>query len=399
MSYIQTKAVKRIRAMKARKKIVQGSSSAGKTIAIEIIIADMCTKRPGLECSIVAESVPHLKKGAMKDFLKIMKATGRFNRNNWNATDRKYTFSNGAYIEFFSPESVLGSRRDVLYINEANHIKYADYLQMSIRTSGEIFLDFNPASEFWAHTEVLTEPNSELILLTYLDNESRPANVDEEFGIALAKAATEKTQGLPITSYWQNWCEVYVHGRIGNLQGVIFSNWSQCDDVPKTAKFLANGQDFGFTNDPSATIAVYQDGMKLYLDELIYESGLLTSEMIRKYPAVKVLPTQKIVADSADPKAIEEIRRSGYRIEAAKKGPDSIKMSIDLLQGYELFVVCRPGSSSPPNLIEEFRGYRWKVDKAGKSTNEPVDFLNHGIDAVRYVALNCLAKKSTLTIW
>lgn len=389
-----TSAVKKIQAIKARKKIIQGSSSAGKTIAILIILIDRCCKAPGLEVSVISESVPHLKKGAMKDFLKIMEQTGRFNRANWNATDRKYTFSNGAYMEFFSPESVLGARRNVLYINEANNIHYADYHQLVIRTSDEIYIDFNPAAEFWAHTEVAQEENAELIILTYLDNGARPANVDEEFKIARVKSEREKQQGLPITSYWQNWCRVYVDGLTGNLQGVVFGNWDQVDAIPVTSKFIAFGQDFGFTNDPSATIAIYQQDGDLYLDEIIYETGLLNSEIISKYPSLGVTKQQLIIADSADPKAIEEIRRSGFKIQAAKKGPDSIKSSIDRLQSFRLHVTKRS-----VNLIKELRAYRWRVDSSGKALNEPVDFMNHGIDAIRYVALNCLAKKSEIRIY
>lgn len=382
-----TTAVRKIRAMKARKKVIPGSSSAGKTIAILIILIDMAIKRPNLEISVIAESIPHLKRGALKDFLKIMKATGRFSASRYNATDRKYTFANGSYMEFFSPESVIGSRRNVLYINEANYIKYDDYHQMAIRTSDEIFLDFNPANEFWATTKVINEPNAETITLTYLDNESRPANVDEEFGIALAEAEKEKAQGLPITSYWQNWCRVYVHGLTGNLQGVVFNNWELIDVIPDGVPFLSHGLDFGFTNDPTALIAVYLKDKNIYLNQLIYETQLINSDIVAKLPGLNVQKQDTIIADSAEPKSIAEIKRSGYNVTSAKKGADSIKASIDKLQEYKIFI-----TKDSTDIIKEFRSYRWKVDSSGKSLNEPVDFMNHGIDAVRYVALNKLRK-------
>lgn len=387
MAYAITTAVKRIRSIKKRKKVIQGSSSAGKTIAILIILIDMCIKRIGLEVSVISESVPHLKKGALKDFKKIMKGTGRWIDKNYNATDRIYTFTNGSYIEFFSPESVLGSRRNVLYINEANHINYADYHQLAIRTSDDIFIDFNPASEFWAHTEVAKESNAELIQLTYLDNESRPSNVDEEFGIAIEKAAKEKEQGLPITSYWQNWVRVYVYGEIGNLQGVVFNNWQQIDEVPLGAELLSVGMDFGFTNDPTSANKVFQIGNKLYIDELIYEPGLTNNLISDRLKACGIDKSINIVADSAEPKSIVEIRNYGHKIEGAEKGPDSIKSSIDTLQQFEIYITKRS-----TNVIKEFRSYRWKVDKAGKSLNEPVDFSNHAIDSIRYVALNKINK-------
>lgn len=390
MSYGITTAVKKILAILKRKKIIQGSSSAGKTIAILIILIDKAIKKPMLEISVISESIPHLKKGALKDFIKIMKSTGRWIDKNYNATDRIYRFSNGSYIEFFSPESVLGSRRNILYVNECNNITYADYHQLAIRTSDEIYLDFNPSSEFWAHTEVMNEPNAELIQLNYLDNESRPSNVDEEFGIAIEKAKKEKEQGLPITSYWQNWVKVYVYGEIGNLQGVIFNNWRQVDDVPISAKLVARGKDFGFTNDPTTLTGVYQEGNKLYLDEEIYETGLTNSDILLKYVELGISKKDSIVADSAEPKSIEDIKRAGYNIEAAQKGGDSIIKSIDTLQQFEILITKRS-----LNIIKEFRNYKWKVDKAGKALNEPVDHNNHAIDGVRYVALNKINKPST----
>lgn len=377
--------------MKARKKIIPGSSSAGKTIAILIILIDRCIKEPWLEISVISESVPHLKKGALKDFLKIMRETGRFIEANYNATDRKYTFVNGSYMEFFSPESVVGSRRNVLYINEANFIDYQDYVQMAIRTSGDIYLDFNPAAEFWAHTEVANEPNAEMLTLTYRDNEARPANVDEEFGIARHKADAEKSAGLPITSYWQNFCRVYLDGLTGNVQGIIFNNWQQIPEVPKEAKLVAYGLDFGFTNDPSACGGMYMQDGCLIIDEIFYSTGMLNSDIISALRSAGI-SREEIIADSAEPKSIEEIRRAGFNIKPAIKGSDSVKASIDRLQQYPIKVTARS-----VNLIKELRNYKWKVDATGKAMNEPVDNMNHLIDgAMRYPALNCLGKQTRM---
>lgn len=382
--YKITTAVKKIRAMKARKKVIPGSSSAGKTIAILIILIDMCTKRPNLEVSVVSESIPHLKKGALKDFLKIMKATGRFNAGRYNATDRKYTFANGAYIEFFSPESVIGSRRNVLYINEANYIKYDDYHQMAIRTSDEIFIDFNPANEFWAHTEVAREANAEIITLTYLDNESRPSNVDEEFAIAMGKAEKEKAQGLPITSFWQNWCRVYVHGLTGNLQGVIFNNWNQTPDVPTNAQLIAYGLDWGFSNDQTGIVAVYRWNDNLILHELLYETNLTNSQLVVKMKALKIRTDVDLICDSAEPKSIQDLRNMGFgNAVAAKKGPDSVRASINKLQEFSILV-----TEESQNLIKELRGYMWQRDTSGAMTGKPIDHNNHLIDPTLYVVLN-----------
>lgn len=372
--------------MTARKRVVRGGSSASKTCGILPELINRCTLNPGLEVSVISESIPHLKKGAMKDFIKIMKWTGRWNENHWNATDRKYTFHNDSYIEFFSPESVLGSRRNILYVNEANNIKYEDYVQLAMRTSDLIFLDYNPAAEFWADTEVLKEPDSELLVLTYLDNEARPKNVDSDFAIFRQKAEKEKELGLPITSYWQNYCRVYIDGEIGNIQGVVFNNWNQIDSIPEQAEIIAYGLDWGFTNDPSGLVAVYKYNGKLVLHELIYESGLTNSMLADKMRSLGVNTNIDIIADSSEPKSIADLQGMGFpRTTPAKKGADSINNGISKLQEFELLV-----TKTSTNLIKELRAYRWQVDKSGKTLNEPIDHMNHLIDPTRYVALNKL---------
>lgn len=372
--------------MTARKRVVRGGSSASKTCGILPELINRCTLNPGLEVSVISESIPHLKKGAMKDFIKIMKWTGRWNENHWNATDRKYTFHNESYIEFFSPESVLGSRRNILYVNEANNIKYEDYVQLAMRTSDLIFLDYNPAAEFWADTEVLKEPDSELLVLTYLDNEARPKNVDSDFAIFRQKAEKEKELGLPITSYWQNYCRVYIDGEIGNIQGVVFNNWNQIDSIPEQAEIIAYGLDWGFTNDPSGLVAVYKYNGKLVLHELIYESGLTNSMLADKMRSLGVNTNIDIIADSSEPKSIADLQGMGFpRTTPAKKGADSINNGISKLQEFELLV-----TKTSTNLIKELRTYRWQVDKSGKTLNEPIDHMNHLIDPTRYVALNKL---------
>jgi phage terminase large subunit len=388
-----TTAIKKILAMKARKKIIQGGTGAGKTFAILTILIDRAIKTEGLEISVVSESIPHLKRGAMKDFIKLMKSTGRWNEDSWNATDRKYTFFNGSYIEFFSPEAILGARRNILYLNEANNISFSDYHQLAVRTSNDIYIDFNPDQEFWAHSEILKEPNTESLILTYKDNEARPSNVDEEFAIALNKAEKEADEGLPITAFWRNFCEVYIFGRIGNLQGRIFSNWNQVDEIPEDAKFIAYACDPGFSNDPTAVVAVYTHNKELYVHELIYELRLTNADIDNKLVLRGVKKSDPLIVDSAEPKTVEDLKRYGYSVEPAKKGPDSVRASINQLQEYKINV-----TKESLNLIKELRSYKWMTDKSGKALNEPCDANNHLIDALRYVALNKLGKNNS-TVW
>lgn len=384
--FVYTTAIDKIRAMTARKKVVRGGSSAAKTFSIIPILIDKAARQAGLEISIVSESIPHLKKGALKDFIKIMKWTNRWIDANYNATDRKYTFTNGSYIEFFSPESVLGSRRNILYINEANNILYDDYVQLAMRTSHDIYLDYNPAEEFWVDTEVLRESDSELITLTYLDNEARPANVDSDFANFRRKAEVEAKAGLPITSYWQNYCRVYIDGLIGNLQGVVFNNWEIVDRMPQFVDLVCYGMDFGFTNDPTAVIKVWRVRDEIYVQECLYSTGLTNQDIGSKLREAKVRDFDTIVADSAEPKSIRELEILGFKLEGALKGQDSIRSSIDTLQTLRIKVL-----SDSTNLIRELRSYRWQLDRSGKPTNQPVDFNNHLIDALRYVALNKLS--------
>lgn len=373
--------------MKARKKVIAGGSSAGKTWAILPVLIDKAT-RSVLEISVVSESIPHLKKGALKDFIKIMKITGRWFPERYNASDRKYTFANGSYIEFFSPESVLGARRDILYINEAINITYQDYHQLAIRTRLDIYLDFNPSDTFWAHTEVLKEPDAELLVLTYQDNEAAPENVEYEFNIARSKAEDERKQGLPISSYWQNWVRVYIDGEIGSLQGTVFS-FNTCDEIPKEARFMAYGLDFGFSNDPAAVVAVYLFNKAIYLREVLYQTGLTNSDLASRLQGL-ISKNAEIIADSAEPKSIEDMRRFGYtNIRAAEKGQDSIRTSIDIIQRHDIYI-----EKASTNLIKEFRQYRWSTDKTGKQLDKPVDAFNHLIDGTRYVALIKLRPQS-----
>lgn len=378
--------------MKARKKVIQGGTWAGKTYGILAVLVDYAAKNQNKHITVVAETVPALKGGAIKQFKEIMTETGRWNEARWNNSDYFYKFANKTIIEFKSFDSVgkaqASGKRTDLFINEGPYIAYEIADALIMRTEENIWIDFNPTQEFWAHTQILPNNDAEFLLLKATDNEGLPATIQNELNIKLAKAKEEKEKGLPITSFWQNWCRVYVDGEIGNLQGVVFNNWEQCSDIPKGAEFISCGMDFGFTNDPTTCLKVYRFNGELYLKEYLYKTELTTSMLMAKLLEVGVSRNENIIADSADPKTIEELRQAGFKMESADKGPDSIRASIQHLQDYKIYV-----TSGSDNLIKELRSYRWKVDKSGASTNEPIDNFNHLIDALRYVALNGLMKK------
>jgi len=365
----RTTAINKILKLKKRKKVIQGGTSAGKTFGILPILINKAAAISGLEISVVSESIPHLRRGAMKDFLKIMKMTGRYVDSHWNRTLLTYTFANGSYVEFFSVDDeskVRGARRNVLYVNEANNVPWDTFHQLMIRTNKDIFIDFNPTSEFWAHTELVGKEDTDFIILNYKDNEALDQSIVSEIESAREKAKT--------SSYWDNWWKVYGLGEVGSLQGVVFNNWQIIDKIPTEARLIGIGLDFGYTNDPTACIEIYSYDGKRILNERIYEKGLSNQQIASRLPKDVI-----IYADSAEPKSIDEIRRHGIQIKAVDKGRDSIVFGIQSMQNYE-YLVTREST----NLIKELRGYVWMTDKSGKSLNRPIDDFNHAIDAWRY---------------
>ena len=376
---VRTTAVNKIIALKKRIKIIQGGTSAGKTFGIIPVLISKAAKHPNLEISIVAESIPHLRRGALKDFINIMKWTSRFFEGRFNKSLLRYDFGNGSYIEFFSADDsskLRGARRDILYINECNNVTFEAYNELSIRTKREIYLDFNPANEFWVHTELKHEDDSDFLILTYKDNEALDERIVKEIEKNRAKATT--------SSYWANWWRVYGLGEIGMLEGVVFSNWKMIDTIPNEAKLIGYGLDFGFTNDPTAIIEIYNYNGQRIVNEIVFQTGLVNNEISKKL--------QKNViayADSSEPKSIEEIRRTGQLIKGVTKGQDSVNFGIQIMQSQSYLVTAQS-----TNLIKELRAYCWDRDKTGKQLNKPIDNFNHTIDALRYHEMESLGKGS-----
>jgi phage terminase large subunit len=371
----KTTAIRKILNLKKRIKIIQGGTSAGKTFGILPVLIDKAARHEGIEISVVAETIPHLRRGALKDFLKIMKWTGRFFEDRFNKSLLRYEFANGSVIEFFSADDsskLRGARRDILYINECNNVTFDSYNELAIRTRKEVYLDFNPSNEFWVHKELKDEPDSDFLILTYKDNEALDQSIIDQIEKNKEKAKT--------SSYWANWWKVYGEGQLGMLEGVVFSNWKTIDTIPKEAKLLGIGLDFGYTNDPTAIIEIYNYNGQRIVNELVYQTGLLNSDI------AKLLPKHVIVyADSSEPKSIDEIKRFGVTIKGVTKGKDSINYGIDVIQRNEYLV-----TANSQNLIKELRAYVWDTDRQGNRLNKPIDFNNHAIDAFRYHEMETL---------
>jgi phage terminase large subunit len=374
---IRTTAIRKILRLRNRIKIIQGGTSAGKTFGILPILISKAAKRPLMEISVVAESIPHLRRGALKDFLSMMKSGFRYVDKRFNKSLLRYDFDNGSYIEFFSADDsskLRGARRDILYINECNNIEFEAYNELAIRTKREIYLDFNPANEFWVHTELKNEPDTDFVVLTYKDNEALDKGIVKEI-------EKNRLKGLT-SSYWANWWNVYGLGEMGSLQGVVFSNWKQIDTIPTEARLLGYGVDFGYTADPTSIVEVYAYNGQRILNEICYQTGLVNTEIAKKL--------QKNIiayADSAEPKSIEEIRRTGQLIKGVTKGLDSVNFGIQIMQSQEYLV-----TSQSTNLIKELRSYCWDKDRSGKQINKPIANYNHAIDAVRYHEMESLGK-------
>jgi len=377
MEFILTTAIKKLARLKNRIKVVRGGTSAGKTFGILPLLIDKAIKEPLLEISVVSESIPHLRRGALKDFLKIMMSLNRYKDDQFNKSTLKYTFANGSYIEFFSadqPDKLRGARRTILYVNECNNIDFDAYYQMAIRTSGDIWLDYNPASTFWVDKEILTQPNTDFITLTYLDNEALSDTIVKEIESAREKAKT--------STYWSNWWQVYGLGQTGSLEGVCITDWNEID-LPLDARILCAGMDFGYTNDPTSLVVMYKYNDAYIFDEVIYKKGLLNSEISNLLKANGI--EDIIYADSAEPKSIAELNSYGHNILPVSKGRDSIVYGINLINQNKIYVTSRS-----KNLINELRNYIWLTDKSGVKMNKPIDAYNHAIDAMRYSIMSQL---------
>jgi phage terminase large subunit len=368
-----TTATKKLQKLNKRIRGVAGGTSASKTISILLILIDYAQSHKNELISIVSESFPHLKRGAIRDFLNIMQEHGYFKDNLWNKTDYIYTFETGSAIEFFSadqPGKVRGPRRDVLFVNEANNIPYETFTQLEVRTKKIIWLDWNPVAEFWWYSGENNEPgvkdraDADFIILTYKDNEALDPQI---------VATIESRMGN------KSWWAVYGLGQLGEAEGRIYTGWQIIDEIPHEARLVRYGLDFGYTNDPTVIEAIYYYNGGYIVDEITYQKGL-SNKSIADILATQ--PKALVVADSAEPKSIDEIYSYGLNIIGANKGPGSVYQGIQYVQDQKVSVTKRSTKT-----IKAYRNYLFAVDKNGKILNEPDDTIHewsNPMDAIRY---------------
>lgn len=387
MSFERNTAVDKMLAMRGNINVVQGGTWSGKTYGIVPIIANECTIRKAIKATITAETHLAVVDGCAGIFKKIMEGTHRWHDRHWNGSRNEYRFgATNSTLQFKAFDTVgkakQAGKRDILFINEANHVPYeiADAL---ITRSGETWVDFNPDKRFWVHDEILSNPiyNSDFIVLTYKDNEQCPEHVKQKLDAKMSKAFFNpyipydelfKSQNIK-DAYHANWCKVYVFGEIGGLEGRIFNNWEVIDNIPKDARLLGYGVDFGYTNDVTAITAIYKWNNKRILDEMLYMTGILPSKLAPYFPTKHIA-----YCDAASPDSRDEMKARGVNAVSGVKG--EVVERIALMQEQEYYITKRS-----TNIINEFENYIWKVDKmTGRALNVPIDTNNHAIDGIGY---------------
>lgn len=365
----------------ARWIVNQGSTRSGKTWSIlQLLYMIGATSKTPLLISVVSETLPHLRRGAIRDFRQMLQDEGLYDPRAWRESEKIYRLPNGSQIEFFSadsPSKVLGPARDILEVNECNNVPYEVVRQLAVRTRKTIFLDFNPREEFWAHTEILTRDEGVVFIKsTYADNPF---------------LTREQVAEIEANRHNKDWWQVYGLGEVGSREGLCLQNWDLCDRLPKEYKRRFFGLDFGFTNDPTSLVEIRLAGGELYVHEHLYCQGMTNPDIAGEIRKLDIGDTP-VVCDSAEPKSIEELRRFGVkRAEPAHKGPDSIRVGLEIMNRYRMHI-----TKNSLDIIKEARNYKYKRDADGNATNTPIDYFNHSIDAIRYACLNYLnAREAT----
>jgi len=370
-NFSDTEATQKIFALKKRIRAICGGTSASKTISILVWIIDYCQTRKDKKFDIMSESYPHLEDGAIKDFRAIMVDRGYWRDERWNSTKHVYTFETGTMLKFISIDKLgkaHGPRRDGLFINEANNIAYDIYDQLEVRTKEVVILDWNPSTEFWYYDKVKDKVDHDFITLTYLDC----LNVLDQRIID----SIESRRGN------KNWWTVYGEGKLGEVEGRIYAGWKIIDEIPHEARLERRGVDFGYSIDPTVIVDIYHYNGGFIIDELLYMKGL-SNRSISDTLSANNLQNILTIADSAEPKSIDEIRSYGCNITGATKGPGSVNQGISFVQDQQISVTKRSLKT-----IKAYRNYLWKIDKrTGKNLNAPDDSVHewsNPMDAIRY---------------
>lgn len=339
----------------------EGGTRSGKTHSILSVLYHIANSRPGIT-SVVSETFPHLRKGAIRDYKTLLQSQNAWDGKGWNKTESVHTLAEDKILEFFSADNstkVHGPERDYLFINEGQNIPYEIVRHLFVRTTKTIFIDFNPTREFWAHTEIKEDPKTFWVHSTYKDN---PFLTDEQV-YEIEKNKKNKT-----------WWAIYGEGKIAESEAAIYRGWKLIDEVPHEARLERYGLDFGYTNDPTTIDAIYFHNGGYIIDEITHQKGLSNKQI------ADILNSQEkktlTIADSAEPKSIDELASYGVSVLPSKKGKGSVNQGIQYVQDQRISITKRS-----TNAIKEYRNYLWLIDKDEKTTNTPAPGFDHHMDA------------------
>jgi len=370
----------------AKTKIIvnQGSSRSGKTYSIlQLFIFVKAYEEDDSVFTIARKTLTALKATAMRDFFEILKSAELYDERNHNKSENTYKLNNNLFefVGLDQPQKKRGAKRDYLFINEANELTLEDWVQLSIRTRKQVYLDYNPSmEEHWIYDIVLPRDDCTFIKSTFKDN---AAFLDPE-------QIREIENLIRIDeSYWK----IYGLGEMAQVRGSIYTNWQPVPEFPTDCPVVFYGLDFGYTNDPTAFVKIGLSEGQIFLQELIYETNLTNQEIGERFFELGIKRTDEIFADSAEPKSIYEIYKMGFNIKPTIKGPDSILNGIDIVKRYRLNV-----TQNSTNLQRELKHYKWREDLNGKSMNIPIDKFNDLCDATRYGIIMKLNRKKR-RIW
>ena len=352
---------------------LQGGTRSSKTYSLCQLFIVKALRETGKVFTICRKTLPALKGTAYRDIINLLKELDLYREENHNKSELSYVLGNNNLLEFISidqSQKIRGRKRDYLWLNEANEFNYEDYQQLILRTTDKVYLDYNPSDPYsWIYDKVITRDDCTFIKSTYKANPFLDKDTIAEI---------ERLKDID-PDYWR----VYGMGEIGSIQTMIFRNFQLVDEVQ--GRLIGYGLDFGFTNSPTALVAVYQSDDNLYITEMLYEKRLTNTDLANKMKEFRIDRQSEIIGDSAEPKSIEEIYRQGFNIKPAKKGA-GIHLGIDIMRRYKLHI-----TKDSLNAIKEFRGYKWATDKNGDVLNVPVKVNDHLIDATRYLCLNKLS--------
>ena len=351
-----------------------GGTRSGKTYAILQWIIVQCLQSKQ-EVTIVRKTIPSLKRTVIKDFKDVMQTLEIWNENDWNISDRIYNFYNNSTISFISTddaEKLRGLKSSILWLEEANEIDSESYFQLQIRTTGPIILSYNPTISPYHWLRQMED--SSRYFTTYKNNPY------------LEKSVVKAIEDLQRTNP-KAW-KVYGLGEYTTNEKAVFV-FNSVEWIPDESEFIAYGLDYGYSNDPSCLVSVWRYDGEIYILEHFYETGLTTSDLDAKLKPI-VQGRQEIWADSSEPRLNDELYKLGYNVRPVVKGKDSINFGIQVMQNYKINIpkACQ-------NLTNEFYSYEWATDRFGAQLDKPVDYMNHGIDATRYVFMSKLSNVAT----